>query len=142
MQIYDFDTEENNTVVNLHKNTGDLNNEAGEHEEKQIDGWLAKSFLHDLSLYKKDVDSIQKLVRGYFNSISAEEIDTVLLEETDAVMYFFGGWDDDRQCTDKPDAEELEKALVNARQQCLDNACDYNNYVIDESLVRRARGTC
>jgi len=135
--LYDFDTEENNTVANLHKNTGDLNNEAGEHEEKQIDGWMAKSFLDDLSLYKRDADSIQKLVKGYFNSISAEEIYMVLLEDTDAVMHFFGGLDG-KQCTE----EELEKALVNARQSCLDYARDENNHVIDESLVRWVRGTC
>jgi|14_taG_2_1085336.scaffolds.fasta_scaffold00861_1 hypothetical protein len=138
--LYDWDTDKNNTVVNLHKNTGDLNNEAGDHEEKQIDGWLAESFLDDLGLYKKDVDSIQKLVRGYFNSISAEEIDMVLLEETDALMYYFGGRDD-RQCKDKPDAEELEKALLNARQRCQDHARDENNHVIEESLVRWVRGS-
>lgn len=138
--LYDWDTDKNNTVVNLHKNTGDLNNEAGDHEEKQIDGWLAESFLDDLGLYKKDVDSIQKLVRGYFNSISAEEIDMVLLEETDALMYYFGGRDE-RQCKDKPDAEELEKALLNARQRCQDHARDENNHVIEESLVRWVRGS-
>ena len=138
--LYDWDTDKNNTVVNLHKNTGDLNDEAGDHEEKQIDGWLAESFLDDLGLYKKDVDSIQKLVRGYFNSISAEKIDMVLLEETDALMYYFGGRDD-RQCKDKPDAEELEKALLNARQRCQDHARDENNHVIEESLVRWVRGS-
>ena len=81
-----------------------------------------------------------------------EQIDAILLEDLDALLVHFGGWENHGTyytdsngavcfSTDTASQEEIREALYTARQTCEDYAHDENGGIITENIVRSVRGS-
>jgi|DEB0MinimDraft_6_1074348.scaffolds.fasta_scaffold32845_5 Tfp pilus assembly protein PilV len=81
-----------------------------------------------------------------------KQIDAILLEDLDALLVHFGGWENHGTyytdsngavcfSTDTASQEEIREALYTARQTCEDYAHDENGGIITENLIRSVRGS-
>jgi hypothetical protein len=81
-----------------------------------------------------------------------EHIDAILLEDLDALLVHFAGWENHGTyytdsngavcfSTDSASQEEIREALYTARQTCEDYAHDENGGIITENIVRSVRGS-